>query len=233
MRPRLLAALGLAVATLGFCASTASAECFPFPESATAQLDVGYAFIATVTESSRDVDPPETNPPDGPYAPFDWHIEFAVDRTYLGKVPTKIVYNGWDVGCHELRADHLTTGDKVFILAEAFHPEFRPRDPFDGDVVVWKATASGWRFDPDVLMYGSNTKVYTKAVRDASTSAEILRIVAAHSLAQTDTIAPQTVGPTAIDLAPVLVFVGSFVLALLYLTKRDVGAANARDIRRR
>lgn len=212
---RLIAVILLASALVGVAVPTAWAECYPFPESATDQLDVGYAFIATVTESSGDVDPP-----DGDYAPFNWHVELRIDRSYLGKLPKTIVYNGWDVGCHELRADQLKTGDIIFILLEQFHPEFTPRDPFDGDVVLWKRAAGRWQFEPDLLAYSADTKVYTREVRDASTTAAILRVLASVTLPQTDALAPTKPPLRADDFVPALVFIGGFVLMLGYLGRR-------------
>jgi hypothetical protein len=222
---RLIAATLVAMAALAIVTPTTFAECSPGPDTATERLDVGYAFVATITESSRDVDPPVVD-----NSAFNWHVELVVDRTYYGKLPATIVYNGWDAGCHELRADQLKTGDRVFMLAEGFHSEYLPRDPFGGDVSLWRSTGNGWQFDPDVLMYGWDPMVYTRQVQDASTTSAILRVVASVTQPETDTARPGITASAHPEPLPIAVFLAGFLLMLAYMARRDDEVRESRDI---
>ena len=214
MRRRLSSSVALAALLLTMVTSTARAECMTWPVRVTERLDVGYAFTATVTEASRDVDPPK---PDN--ADFDWHVELAVERAYLGRVPDRLVFNGWDVGCHFLRGDGLRTGDRIFVANERLDLTWLPTDPFFGDVVVWKGTDDGWDFYADALDYGSDEAYYPKAARTATTTAEILRLVSAASVPDTSMlIAPEERGNAVIP-ALALVFMAGFGLALRYVAR--------------
>jgi hypothetical protein len=215
IRRRLIAATFVALALLGPTVPSVLAECAPFPNTATSHLDVRYAFVATVTESSRDVDPPVPG-----NSAFDWHLELAVNRTYLGSLPSTIVYDGWDAGCHAFRADQLVTGDRIFILVEAFHPEYAPTDPFDGDVAVYRSTPDGWQFDPELLMYGADPKVYTQTVIRASTTAAILRVVTSATLPQTDAAPTTTRSGAGTEVLPIAVFLVTLPLLVLHLQRR-------------
>jgi hypothetical protein len=210
VRRRVPAAVVLAALLLTTAAPSAVAECMDWPIGTTERLDVAYAFSAMVMEASRDVDPPK---PDN--ADFDWHVELAIDRSYRGDVPERLVYNGWDVGCHELRGDGLRTGDRIFVATERLDISHLPGDPFDGDVVVWKRTGDGWALHADALRYRSDEEFYPKAARTATTTAEILRLVSAASVPDTSTLsAPAERGVGAVIPALALAVMAGFVLAL-------------------
>ena len=166
---RALAAAGLALSALPFAATTALAECEALP--ADLRLDVGYAFVATVTEASTEVDEAVD------MAPFDWHVELRVDRVYDGELPDSIAFNGWTNGCFGISGDSLTTGDRLFIASEEFHSEYLPRSPFEGDLVIWRRVNGEWRFDPSAVDEDPANKWGSAALRDATTTPEILRAI--------------------------------------------------------
>lgn len=181
MKRSVAAALLVAGSLLVALAPTVSAECMSWPIRSSERPDIGYAFIATVTEASADVDPA----PD--MADYDWHIELAVERTYRGDVPATFSYNGWDVGCHFLRGDHLRTGDRLFIATERIARWGVPSDPFDGDVLVWIRDDGRWKLHTKALDYGADRDFYPRAARIARTTADVVRIVSAARLPDTAT----------------------------------------------
>jgi hypothetical protein len=187
--PRLLAAFFLAIVVLPATAQVALAECMSYPIRATDQLDVGYAFTATVTESSADVDPPKPE-----NAPFAWHVELDIERVYRGRLADRLVFNGWQAGCHRLRGNALRTGDRIFVVSNVFRPDPARVDPFwtmDAEVVVWKASNNGWTFYGDVLEYGSDLEFYPPEARSATTTGDILALVADAPIPDTSTAAIQ------------------------------------------
>lgn len=222
MRRRLAGAAVFAGLILVTVPPTVSAECFGFPVRAGERLDAGYAFTATVTDASANVDPPK---PDN--AAFDWHVELEVEQRYRGDVPDQLVYNGWDVGCHELVGNHLQTGDRIFILSQDLHLDWNPGDPFDGDVVVWKWTGDGWAFYSKVMDYGSDRQFYPAAVRRATTTAAILKLVA-EAAPNTDAAqvgiatGPERDAPAGLTILA-LAFTAGFVLAWRRASRRRLG----------
>lgn len=167
-------------------APTASAECMSWSIRSSERPAVGYAFIATVTEASADVDPVTD------MADYDWHIELAVERVYRGTVPDSFSYNGWDVGCHFLRGDHLRTGDRLFIATESIAQWGVPSDPFDGDVLVWVRDGGRWQLHTTALDYGTDRDFYPRAARIATTTADIVAIVSSARLPDTSTVTADT-----------------------------------------
>lgn len=182
MNRSVAAALLFAGSFLLILAPTASAECMSWPIGSSERPDIGYAFIATVTESSADVDPAPN------MADYDWHIEMTVERTYRGDVPETFTYNGWDVGCHFLRGDHLRTGDRLFIATERIAQWGVPSDPFDGDVLVWIRDDGRWKLHTKALDYGTDLAFYPRAARVARTTADIVAIVSSARLPDTATV---------------------------------------------
>jgi hypothetical protein len=185
MLHRFLAALVVGLAASMAFAPAAVAECMDWPPRANERLDVAYAFMATVVEASNTIDPDN---PDS--ADFNWHVELRVDRLYRGRLPKRISYSGWAVGCHELRGDRLSTGDRVFIVSNVFRDEPRPpgADPFagiDAGVIAWKRVEGRWRFYEEALDSGSDGQFYSAAARRATTTAEILRLVSVAFLPDT------------------------------------------------
>lgn len=178
----LAAALLLAGPLLVTLTPPASAECMTWPIRSTERPAVGYAFIATVTEASADVDPAPN------MAAYDWHIEMSVERVYRGNVPETFSYNGWEVGCHFLRGDHLRPGDRLFIATERIGQWTVPSDPFDGDVLVWIRDDGRWKLHTKALDYGSDRGFYPRVARDARTTADIVAIVASARLPDTSTV---------------------------------------------
>lgn len=213
LKRRSLVALALACLTLATVVPTTSGECSGWPIRAAERLDVGYAFAATVTEVSDDVDPT----PD--MANFDWHVELAIDRTYLGQVPDSIAWNGWDNGCHELRGGLLQTGDKILVATEDLNLAYLPGDPFDGDVIVWRSAGASWLFYADAMLYASDEAFYPHAARTATTTADVLRLITTAGMPGTSTLARPDdwhQGPLP---AIALIFLAGFVLAVARLSR--------------
>jgi hypothetical protein len=214
-----MAAAGLAVLLLSAGTPVALAECMSWPIKATEQPRFGYAFSATVLEASEDVDQPTTYDAD-----YTWHVELAIDRTYRGQMPKRLAFNGWDVGCHSLRGDHLRTGDRIFVATSAFKPNAHLMDPFsvmNGDLIAWKRVAGRWAFYEEALDYGSDKDFYPRAARNATTTADILRIISAAGLPDTSTAMTSSVDGERHD-APVLalVFAAGFLIALEKFRRR-------------
>ncbi len=184
--------------------SAVLAECTNFPVAADGHLDVGYAFTARVAEASRNVDPPSGG------APYDWHVVLVVDDVHLGDVPDRLVYNGWTVGCHELRGDDLRTGDRLFIAAQHLRLGELPTDPIWGDVAAWRRVDGGWRFDERAMAYGASEAYYPAAVREARTTAEILAIVRDGALPPTDAAATSDARSGAGEDGSLVLLLGAF-----------------------
>jgi hypothetical protein len=165
----ILIAAPLAIVALGLGATVALAECPPGPDDT--ELNVGYAFIATVDEASGDVGPPV---PDN--SPFDWHIEISTDRVYLGDVPDTLTFDGWSAGCYGIRGDQMKAGDRLLILSEHLDLSFLPRDPLYGDFLMWKRMDGQWDYYADALGENIEDVWITDAMRDASTTAAIVRL---------------------------------------------------------
>jgi hypothetical protein len=172
VRPMLIAA-PLALVALALGATVALAECPPGPDDT--QLNVGYAFTATVVEASDDVGPsvPEN-------APFDWHLELTTDRVYLGDVPDGFTFDGWSAGCYGIRGDQMQAGDRLFVLSEHLDLRFLPRDPLHGDFLMWKRVDGQWAYYADALGENVEDVWITDAMRDASTTSAIVRLATAN-----------------------------------------------------
>ena len=207
-RPLAIAPL-IAAWLLMALAPIASAECLSWPLLSSERPAVGYAFIATVTEASGEVDPVTD------MADYDWHIELAVERVYRGTVPATFSYNGWDVGCHFLRGDHLRTGDRLFIATERIAQWGHPSDPFDGDVLVWIRDGGQWRLHTRALDYGTDRDFYPRAARIARTTADIVAIVSSARLPDTSTVTADAAAGGARDGVPLVFWL---ILPLTFLS---------------
>jgi hypothetical protein len=152
----------------------ASAECAAWEHVRPARMSdfAGYAFRATVTESSDDVGPP---PRGG--APFDWHVEMSVDQVYAGDVPETIISEGWEGGCASLRGDQLRVGDRLVIVSRRL-----PTGPEDlrwrGDSLVWHATPHGWRLYRRSFNVSSRFSRLPREARGYLTSTRLAALVA-------------------------------------------------------
>lgn len=210
---RVIAAMGLTTLLLGAATPAALAECMSWPIRSNERLEVAYAFTARVAEASRDVDPAwDTN------HPFEWHVELAVERTYRGRVPDRLAFNGWDNGCHTLYWNQLRTGDRIFIVSNVFKPHVGRVEPFwvmNPQLIVWKRVADRWAFFSDGLDFGSDKNFYPRAARSATTTADILRLVRSAPLPDTATVASRA-APRDQDDVPVLAiaFMLGFVLVI-------------------
>lgn len=187
MLRRILLAVLIALCVPSVFAPGAHAECMDSPPMANEAIDAAYALDATVIEASNTIGPAS---PDS--AEFDWHVELRVDRRYLGRIPDRLSYNGWAVGCHELLGDRLHTGDRLFIVSNVYRERPSPpgADPFawiDAKVLAWKRVDGRWSFYENALDYGSDPEFYPRAAREATTTAEILRLVDLGFLPQTST----------------------------------------------
>ncbi|MGK2850062.1 MAG: hypothetical protein ACSLFN_04025 [Candidatus Limnocylindrales bacterium] len=215
------ASLLLAGSLFVILAPTASAECMSWPIRSSDRPDIGYAFIATVTEASADVDPA----PD--MADYDWHIEMAVERTYRGQPPETLSYNGWDVGCHFLRGDHLRTGDRLFIATERIADWGVPSDPFDGDVLVWIRDDGRWMLHAKALDWGTDRDFYPRVARAARTTADIVAIVSSARLPDTATVATAASDDDRPPPASWLTMIATFLGAAFVMSRRVVGTRPA------
>ena len=194
MLARATIALVFAVLIPALTPSPVRAECPDTAPRADERLDITHVFTATVTEASTMVDPsrPES-------ADFDWHLELRVDHVYLGEIPERLAYNGWAVGCHELYGDRLRDGDRIFVATTVFVATPAPpgADPFASTgarVLAWNWTAGRWSFYEDALDYGSDRDFYPVAAREARTTADILRVLAAGGMPETSTAATSSSG---------------------------------------
>jgi hypothetical protein len=169
--PRILVGLTLAVFAVIAAPASALAECAAWAEPAPPSLR--YAFTATVTDASTDVEPTEG-------APFDWHVDLAIDEVYRGELPDRIVYNGHDAGCHALRGDRLSTGERIFVVANEVNIRGDRGDPFGGirpQVMAWHWTGDAWAFYDEALDPSQNDQTYPPEARSATTTAAILQFI--------------------------------------------------------
>jgi hypothetical protein len=189
MRPAvvlLAVALVVSGAAVGVMSGPASAECAAYMDTRPARMSdfAGYAFRATVTESSDDVGPP----PRG-NAPFNWHVEMAVDQVYAGDVPDTVVSEGWDAGCGSLRGDQLRVGERVVVMTRLL-----PLGPDDlrwrGDSLVWTATPRGWHLYRRALNVSGTFAILPREARGYLTSGQLAALVSA--LPGTDTAPTET-----------------------------------------
>jgi hypothetical protein len=147
------------------------------PDPADERIVAAYAFQATVIEVSDDVDPPWTE-----NSPFDWHVELDVTRTYRGDIPARLIFNGWDgAACHRLLGPVLRVGERLFIVSDEFQVRDARVDPFwtgDADVIAWRRVGDGWAFYAEALYDSGDPEFYPATARNATTTAEILRLIA-------------------------------------------------------
>ena len=187
MLARLLLAVALALAFPAAFAPDALAECMDSPPRANERIDVAYAFTATVIDASNTIDPVHPDSHD-----FNWHVDLRVDRVHRGSLPERLIYNGWSVGCHELLGDQLHAGDRLFIVSNVYREQPTPpgADPFawiDAQVLAWRRIDRQWSFYEDALDYGTDREFYPRAARQATTTAEILRLADIGFLPDTST----------------------------------------------
>lgn len=170
-------ALGLALSIL--CATAlapiAVAECSLYNRPVDTTLNVGFAFTATVVDASSAADP---QPRD--VSPYDWHVELRVDRTYVGNVPKRLLFNGWNGNsCSTIRGNRLTTGDRIVVAVEDIRLRRLPTQPMGGDTVVWRWENNSWRYAGNVV--GNEDypidEFLSPTIRQAATTADIVRIV--------------------------------------------------------
>ena len=188
MLARLLLAVALALAFPAAFAPDALAECMDSPPRANEPIDVAYAFTATVIDASNTIDPVHPDSHD-----FNWHVDLRVDRVHRGSLPERLIYNGWSVGCHELLGDQLHAGDRLFIVSNVYREQATPpgADPFawiDAQVLAWRRIDGQWSFYEDALDYGTDREFYPRAARQATTTAEILRLADLGFLPDTSTV---------------------------------------------
>lgn len=196
-----VASVGSAIALLAVLAAPAVAECWPPPPSREGVVPVKFAFVATVAEVSHVVDPPRADS-----APFDWHVELAVEKTYRGRVPDKLRLSGWDEGCSYLRPAGLREGDQVFVVLDRLDLVENPS--LFGQILVWRREADAWSFANEALQSGDDPAVWPSAARRATSLSEILALVREQSAPDTATgpQRPQSGGlPGTLALALVLV----------------------------
>ncbi len=171
---RLVVGLLIAALLAMVAPSTASAECTAYDRPVDRTLNVGFAFIATVVDASGETDPPHAGS-----APFDWHVALRIERVLAGEVPDELVFNGWSVGCHSVRGNRLSTGDRVVIATERFRRGHLPVEPFGGDVVVWRWDGDRWQYARRVVGVEEHPldQFPLTAIRSARTTADIVAIV--------------------------------------------------------
>jgi hypothetical protein len=211
--------------------SSAVAECSNLAIDPIDRVNVGAAFLATVAEASGDVDPnPDANP-------WEWHLELAVEATYYGHVPKSLSFNGYDGGCAEFQGGALQTGDRIIVATEMLPLSYLPGAPFEGHIVVWRKASEGWAFAADALAFGSQPAFYGGPAREATTKAQILRVISDWTMPATSTL-DERPDPRTSDAVPwtALAFAIGLVLSLLRLRTAPRGHGEptpSRDIARR
>ncbi len=193
---------GCAVALLLFAITPVRAECWPPPPSRDDRIPVKVAFIATVAEVSRTVDPPMADS-----APFDWHVELTVEKTYRGRVRDELRLNGWDVGCSFLRPAGLREGDRVFIALDRLDLVENPS--LFGQILIWRREGVAWSFAAEALQSGRDRAFWPAAARRATALSEIVALVERSPVPDTATTPqqPDSGGPQ-----PAIALVLSFVV---------------------
>jgi hypothetical protein len=173
---------------------------------------VKFAFTATVTEVSDEVDPPMA---DG--APFDWHVELAVSRAFRGDLPGRLTLDGWDAGCSFMRPEGLHGGDQIFMTLDRLDLERNPS--LFGQMLLWHRSGDGWAFAEDALEGGHDAASWPLAARRAHTTREILTMIEASPLPDTSTSPGKTPGSTPIALL-VAAFAVTLAISLRHATRR-------------
>lgn len=203
-RAHLATGLLAAIAVSAGAPGVANAECIPVP-ARPADVVLAVAFVAEVTEVSDEVDASDS-------APFDWHVELAVEREFGRSVPSTVVINGWEAGCTWLRPAGLHVGDAVFFATD------RLREPeLWGPLVIWRAEAGGWAFADDALWPSGESDYWSAPMREADTLTEILAVVGAPP--DTSTGPPR--GPEERDIGlPMLALAASGAAFLLVMRRR-------------
>lgn len=186
-RRRLLSSGGCAVALLLVFVTPVLAECWPPPPSRAERIPVAVAFMATVAEVSRTGDPPMADS-----APFDWHVELTLEKTYRGRVPDELRLNGWDVGCSFLRPAGLREGDRVFIALDRLNLVENPS--LFGQILIWRREGDAWSFAADALQSGRDRAFWPVAARRATSLSEIVALVERSPLPDTATTPQQPDG---------------------------------------
>jgi hypothetical protein len=217
----LIGGVGCAVGLLLVVVTPVLAECWPPPPSRDDRIPVKVAFTATVAEVSRRVDPPMADS-----APFDWHLEFTLEKTYRGRVPDELLLNGWDVGCSFLRPAGLRAGDRVFITLDRLDLVENPS--LFGQILIWRRGGDGWAFAADALQWGRDRAFWPAAARGASSLSEIVALVERSPLPDTAT-APQQPDGAGSQAALALPLVLAFVVAFGAVLARLGGRARFRQ----
>ncbi len=199
---RLAVALILAVLAVSAVPSDALAECLLSPSFGDDRPTIRYAFTATVTERSADVDPSGVS--------FDWHVELDVDDVYLGEMPSRLAYNGHDGesgGCHALQAGEFRAGERIFIAVNDFTPRDWLGDPFGDQALAWTWADDHWIFDMDAVPVSYGSEYDSTAAQAADSLPEILAFIG--SLPDTSTVTPTEPG------RPIGVLTVAFLIGLI------------------
>lgn len=216
---RIISSGGCAVALLLVVITPVLAECWPPPPSRDERIPVEVAFIATVAEVSRAVDPPMAGS-----APFDWHVGLTLEKTYRGRVPDELRLNGWGVGCSFLRPAGLREGDRVFIALDRLNLVENPS--LFGQILIWRREGDAWSFAADALQSGRDRAFWPAAARRATSLSEIVALVERSPLPDTATTPQQ---PDGAGSQPAMAFVLAFVVAFGAVFARLGGRARFRQ----
>ncbi len=180
-RRSLVAAIAIGATLTIALAPRVLAECTWGPPPAGDAFKTRFAFTATVTEASDEVDPANPGEP-----PFDWHVELAIDRMYRGQLPARLTLNGRIEDCSYLIGQRLHEGDRLFVALDRHDLDW---DGLFGSMLAWRGVGDGWTFDPDLLNYGSDARFYPQEARLATTTAQIVNIIEAYPMPDTSTSA--------------------------------------------
>ena len=206
--------------------SPALAECMTWPDRATDQWHVGYAFTGTVVGVSKDEDPEQGGSP-----LYFWHVTVDVEDVYRGRIPDPLVLDGSDWGCSFLYVQLLAEGDRILMASERLRPGVTDETDL-GNVLLWKRSSKRWVFEEEALQDGSNHEFYPRAARTARTMADILRLISGAALPDTSTTLRDQV--PASGSMPVLAAILASSLGLLLMRRQlDGGSVSARRIRQR
>ena len=203
-----------AIVLLGTASAPVFAECMNVPLPPMARPSIAFAFTGTVTDI---VETPYPN--DNGEGLSRFRVTVDLGRQYLGRVPDPLELKGLNFGCSFFRVGGLAKGDRLFIASERF--ETGGDETWFENVLVWRRAGDRWVFYEEVLQGGLDSEYYSKAARTASTTADILRLIARSALPGTWTqpLPDEPAVPAALPGLAIL-FLASFGLAIRRMGSR-------------
>jgi hypothetical protein len=167
------------------------AECFPRAPAGTSVVRP-IVFTATVLDVATEFDQEIFDAGEG--SGVLWRTTLEITHVYRGSVPERIELDGGtsDSGygtrtCSDFLGDRVKPGQILFIALDEQMP-FETNSSLYGNLLVWRAVDGGWAFHAEALQEGGDLGEYSKAAREARTTAEVLAAIG-HPVPDTSTIA--------------------------------------------